>query len=191
MQVQTEYDAPPRRGRRGLGLPAAAVPGKATLALGAVRYPIALANGAILPNEDHLRPHAEAAAVLARGGMDADLLPRLLRVTVRRVGEAKPPVWRINRFPPDTRRYLKAMLAGVLAQETFHGVQLVACSRPAQPWRNSERRRCEIEADVGGMLLPACAGHPLEALLAAEVTHGIMDAVARSQGVREATYPSW
>ncbi len=81
------------------------------------------------------------------------------------------------------------MVADTIAHEMTHSIQLVACSTPVRRWKNSERRRRELEADAGGTLLAACAGHPLETLLSANLVMGIMDAIARAHGLREKPYP--
>lgn len=180
-----------RRATDAFGLPPVAMPGLAVLAFGSAPIPSTLANGGIIISEGYLRLCEQIALLLAKGGSGKPMMRGLLRAALTTVGDARAPGPGLLRHPSGVTRYMMATTAATIAHEITHGAQLVACSRPLKSWSHGQRRKREVEADVGGMVLAACAGHPLEALLAAEVAQGIMDAVARSQGAREETYPKW
>ena len=185
------YDDLAARAVTAFRFPPATLPGLAVLRHGALIIPSTLANGAIVINEDWLNLAEMGARVTLGSSSSAALRDGLLRGTFEAFGRKKERPAAAPPQSPEVMLHIRAMVADTIAHEMTHSIQLVACSTPVRRWKNSERRRRELEADAGGILLAACAGHPLETLLSANLVMGIMDAIARAHGLREKPYPPW
>lgn len=189
--IRGVYDDLAARAVGAFGFPPATLPGLAVLGRDAHQIPSTLANGGIVINEEWLGLAEMGAKLMTTYTDAASLRDGLLRSTLKTFGRAQEGSTSLRRRTPQVTVHVRAMVAYTIAHEMTHGVQLVACSIPVRRWKNAERRRRELEADVGGIVLAACAGHPLETLVAANLVMGIMDALARVQGVREKPYPPW
>ena len=172
-------------------LPASSAPGVALLRFGAAEIPGCLANGGVFLSEQSLAQFRRAARSWQRATSQLQFLNRLLRDVLWAVNLEKRPVEANVPCDPLVARVARAMVAATLAHEMSHSIQNIAFSAPFKDWRARERRNREKEADVAGIWLAACAGYPLQLLLIDHIAQGLMDAVARSQGVREKPYPPW
>ncbi len=189
--VRTAYADLARYGRAAFGLPSSAMPGVAALGFNAHDIASTLSNGSVFVSEREFLQYEDAAVLWARSRSQVEFLHGLMRAVIDAVVAKTPGKRAVARTTPRMMRDVRTMLAKTLAHEMTHAVQLVAYSLPHDDWSARERRHREMEADAGGTWIAACAGHPLEVILIDDIAAGIMDALARSQGVREKPYPPW
>ncbi len=188
--VRDVYAGLTHHGLRAFKLPRTVARGVATLHFGDGDFASCLSNGAVFLSESELLQFELAAVRWQRASTPQQFLHALMHALIEATAE-KPPTRKPHSLGPEVILHMRAMLANALGHEMTHSIQNLAFSTPTTDWTPRERRNREREADAGGVWLAACAGYPLEAVLIDGVAVAMMDAVARSQGVREKPYPPW